>query len=93
MSRSRSYSKFGTVTKEVLGTRQMTQSDLARQLDVTVGYVNNTMTGRKAASPRWADLVADVLEMSAQQRLTLHKAAAQDAGYKLDLTPSDKNRR
>jgi hypothetical protein len=90
--RERKYNAFGESVSGVLADRRMTQSGLAAELDVTVAYVNQTMIS-KAASPRWADLVADVLKMSSQQRADLHVAAAKDAGYKIDLTPADRNRR
>jgi transcriptional regulator with XRE-family HTH domain len=93
MPRKANHSSFGVSVSNVLTDRHMTQTDLAAKLDVSVGYVNQTMTGSSPASPRWADMVADVLKVSATQRQELHTAAAIDAGYKLDLTPSPKNRR
>lgn len=93
MPRRATFSSFGASVSNALADRQMTQTDLAGSLGVSVAYANKTMTGRKPASPRWADLVADVLKMSHAQRVELHVAAAKDKGYKIDLTPSKKNRR
>lgn len=92
MGRSRTipYTAFGESVSNALADRRMTQTELASSLNITVSYANQVMTGRKHASPRWADLVADVLKSSAAQRRELHKAAAVSAGYKLDLSPSGK---
>jgi hypothetical protein len=43
------------------------------------------MAGRKSVSPQWADLVADAMKLDESARIELHRAAARDAGYKLDL--------
>lgn len=87
MPRDTKYNEFGTEVSKALASRRLTQSAVSAQLNVTVGYVNNTMTGRSPSSSTWADLVADVLKMSARERARLHVAAAKSAGYKLDLTP------
>lgn len=63
----------------------MTQTELAGSLNKSVSYTNQTLSGRKPASARWVDLVADVLELPATERLRLHTAAAKDHGFKLDL--------
>jgi antitoxin component of MazEF toxin-antitoxin module len=91
VSRRATYSPFGESVSNALADSQMTQVDLAKGADVSVSYVNNTMTGRKAVSPTWADLVADVTKASAERRTELHRGAALAAGYKLDLTPADEN--
>jgi hypothetical protein len=44
------------------------------------------MAGRKTVSPEWADLVADALDLDEKACIELHRAAASDAGYKLELT-------
>jgi transcriptional regulator with XRE-family HTH domain len=90
--REQNYNAFGESVSSALADRRMTQNDLATELKVSVGYVNQTMI-RKSPSPKWADLVADVLKLSGQKRIELHAAAAKSAGYKLDLTPPQKNKR
>ena len=93
MPRQATYNNFGESVSRALADSGLTQTVLAEKLDKTVGYLNNTMTGKAAASPKWADLVADVLKVSAAKRTELHVGAAKDKGYKIDLTPSPKNRR
>lgn len=78
---------FGQALAEQLARRHLRQADLARATSSTPGWVNKTMTGAKAASPGWADLIADVLGLGPEERRRLHYAAARDAGFKLDLTP------
>lgn len=84
MSRNK-YSNFGRVVSTSLSTRLLTQVDLSVATGVSPSYTNQIMTGRKRASPLWADLIADVLNMPDAERRRLHKAAAIDHGFKLDL--------
>jgi len=44
------------------------------------------LTGRKSPSPEWINIVAKTLDLQERQRLKLHRAAARDAGYEIDLT-------
>ena len=92
-TRCQTYTAFGNTVNDALTARRMSQTELARELNVAPSRVNNTMTGTRPASPHWTDLVADALQFSAEQRVSLHTAAAKDVGYKLDLTPPVKNRR
>jgi plasmid maintenance system antidote protein VapI len=78
---------FGKALAEQLSSRQLRQNDLANATGVTPGYVNRLVRGKIKASPAWADLVADVTKASEQERLKLHRAAASDRGYQLDLRP------
>jgi sigma-70-like protein len=51
----------------------------------------------KSASPQWVNLVAETLKLSEKARVALHRAAAKDQGYEIDLgvyprePPMDKN--
>ena len=88
--RSSDASKYATAFGQALAKqferRQISQRELAAATGVSPSYVNHTMAGRKAVSPEWADLVADVMQLDEKARVELHRAAAKDAGYKLDLT-------
>lgn len=64
----------------------MTQSVLAEALGCSTAYANGVVRGTKRVSARWADLVADTLELSEAERVRLHRAAAADHGFRLDLT-------
>jgi hypothetical protein len=63
----------------------MSQSDLAQAVGKSPAYTNQTMTGRKHASPEWVNLVAETLSLSQKERVVLHRAAAKDQGYEIDL--------
>ena len=73
-----------------LAEHRMSQIELANALGKSASYTNQVMTGRKKPTPRWADLVADTLGLSAAQRAALHRSAAKDNGFKLDLTKPKK---
>jgi hypothetical protein len=60
---------------------------LANNVGVSVQYLNQMMTAARPASAHWADLVADALKLQEHQRVGLHRAAALDNRFKLDLTP------
>lgn len=77
---------FGNTLLDALRARDLTQSALASKMDKKVSYVNRTMVGKRPATSNWADLVANAIEASDEERQRLHHAAALDQGFKLDLT-------
>lgn len=79
-------SNFGTSVSNSLAGVRMTQSELAEKLGTSQSYVSQKLSGTRPATPRWADLIADVLGLPEEERVKLHRAAALDRGYKLDLT-------
>jgi ribosome-binding protein aMBF1 (putative translation factor) len=87
MSRRSKYgTEFGASVSRALAESRMTQTELAEGLGKSVSYTNQVITGRKKPTPKWADLVADVMGLSNRKRVELHRAAAKDAGFQLDLT-------
>ena len=66
--------------------RGTSQRALASATGRHPSYITQTMNGTKSVSPQWADLVADVLKLPEKERVKLHRAAASDHGFKLDLT-------
>jgi len=83
---SKSYSNFGASVVSCLEQRRQTQADLSRKLGRSRSYVHQTLSGHRKPSPEWVDIVARTLKLNEAQRLALHKAAAVDRGFKLDLT-------
>jgi len=75
---------FGKALDTQLAKRQWRQTDLARATQKSPAYINRVMTGSAKASPQWADLVASVIRANQSERQQLHRAAAIDAGYKID---------
>jgi len=80
--------KFGQALRTALSTRSMMQSDLAEKLDVSSAYVSSISTGAKRVSANRVDAIASVLDLSQKEKTGLHRAAAQDLGFSLDL-PDD----
>ncbi len=85
--------QFGTMVSRLLTARHMRQTELAQVIGKSVSYVNATLIGAKAASPELADTVADALGATQSQRTVLHRAAALDSGFRLDLAlPAEKKK-
>jgi cyanate lyase len=75
---------FGASASVRLAEARMTQVDLAKAMGKPVPYVNQTLTGRKPANAAWVDLVCDVMNLDHDKRVEMHRAAARDAGFRLD---------
>lgn len=84
MSERRSHT--GNALADLMTRRRTNNSAVAEKLGVSPQYVGAITRGDKHASAKWIDMVADVLRVTAQERVELHRAAARDAGFKLDLT-------
>ena len=75
---------FAEALKEQLAAKELRQSDLARLTDVSSSYISHTLAGRKPISPEWADVIANAIDASQEERRRLHRAAALDAGFKIE---------
>lgn len=82
-------SEFGRNVSKLLKQRNRTQESLAYAIGRSQSYTNQIINGQKAPSARWADLVADALKLTAEERKKLHAAAARDHGFKIDLPDFD----
>lgn len=82
-------SEFGQKVAKLLKQRKRTQESLADAIGRSQSYTNQIITGQKSPSGRWADLVADALELAPEERKKLHAAAARDNGFKIDLPDFD----
>lgn len=78
---------FGEALLRQIGTRAMSQSDLARKMSISRTYINRTVAGRTLPSPAWVNRAATAIDATQDERQELHQAAAQTRGYQLDLTP------
>lgn len=76
---------FGAALSDLLWDYRKRQTDLARDLGISTSYVNALKTGKKAAAAPTVDRIADALGAKPRDRVRLHRAAARDAGFKLDL--------
>lgn len=88
--RSKYDSNVGATASVILAERRTNQTALAKAMGVSGAYVSAVMTGKSPPSADWCNLVAQVLELTPQQRLRLHAAAAMDHGFEIDLSgPGD----
>lgn len=81
-------SKLGGELQKQLSSRNLRQVDLAERLDVSAAYVSSISTGTKNVSPESVNSISKALSLSAEDEVALHRAAATDQGFKLDL-PDD----
>lgn len=76
---------FGAALSDLLWDYRKRQTDLSAALGTSTSYVNALKTGKKAAAAPTVDRIADALGACHADRVRLHRAAARDAGFKLDL--------
>lgn len=79
---------FGQALESVLDSRGLRQKDLAEMMNVSAAYVSATATGRKGISPERIEGITAALSLSREEEVKLHRAAAKDQGFRLDL-PED----
>lgn len=77
--------KLGAVIRRELASRAMRQFELAREMGVQESYLSAVVAGGRRPSPDWVERVADALRCSDAARGRLHRAAALDRGYRVDL--------
>lgn len=71
----------------MLLARGMTRLELARRVGISEVYLYQLIGGGKLVSASRVESVASAINATPEGRVKLHRAAAQDAGYVLDLTP------
>lgn len=80
---------FSLSVRSALTERSMSQASLADNLDISSAYISKVLSGHRSPSAKWVDLVADSLQVSPERRVEMHRAAAKDLGFKLDLSFPD----
>lgn len=83
-----SSSHAGRAITRSLVEHGLSQKALAERLDVSPAYVSALVSGKKPLSPPTAERVSAALSLSAGASVALHRAAALDQGFRLDL-PDD----
>ena len=78
-------SEFGKKVSDLLKQRDLSQEQLASAVGRSQSYTNQVINGQKSPSAQWADLVANALGLSSEERKKLHAAAARDNGFEIDL--------
>jgi plasmid maintenance system antidote protein VapI len=82
---SKSYrTAFAEALEAQLAAKDLRQADLARLTKRSRSYISHTIAGRKPISPEWADVIAKAIDASEEERRRLHRAAALDAGFKIE---------
>jgi plasmid maintenance system antidote protein VapI len=84
----RARSGFGEALTGLMSRRGLRASRLAEALGVTPSYLSALVTGAKPVSPDRVEDIADSLGAAPEERTRLHRAAARDMGFRLDL-PED----
>jgi transcriptional regulator with XRE-family HTH domain len=78
------------MVRELIGSRSMTQSDLARQTCTSNAYVSKVLNGVSPPSANWVALVAHAMALGEAEREELKAKAAEvhlrRRGYDVDLT-------
>lgn len=71
-----------------LDARSLSQKALAEALDVSPAYVSAVVRGKKAVSAPTVQKMSAALSLDPIEERALHRAAARDHGFRLDL-PED----
>ena len=80
--------RFGRELHAALDSGHLKQSFLSESLGVSTAYVSALVTGKRSAAPGTIDKIAEALSLGEAGRTRMHRAAAMDAGFSLDL-PDD----
>lgn len=83
-----SKSEFGKNLSNILDTYSTSQSNLARDMGVSRAYVSSIFKGTKNVSPSKIEEIARIVGLTEAEEIALHRSAAKDQGFKLDL-PDD----
>lgn len=62
------------------------QSSFAAAVGTSRVYANRVINGHFIPSAEWLNTVSLALNLSDEQRKVLHRSAAKDQGYEIDLT-------
>ncbi|MCX7890292.1 MAG: helix-turn-helix domain-containing protein [Rhodobacteraceae bacterium] len=85
---ARGRSNFGAELDRMLNFRGIRASRLAEVLGVSPSYLSALVTGLKPVSADRVEEIADLIGAEPTERARLHRAAARDMGFRLDL-PED----
>jgi plasmid maintenance system antidote protein VapI len=77
---------FGVALSEQLNANGLSPKALAEGIGADASVVSRLMNNKRTVTPDWVDTISQALQLSPKNTQILHRAAAIDAGYKLDLT-------
>ena len=78
--------RLGASLGDILAGRGLSQASAAARANISQPYFNQIAKGRRLASAEWIETVADALDLGPEERAKLHRAAARDHGFKIDLS-------
>ena len=78
--------RVGASLGDMLSERGLSQASAAARANISQPYFNQVVKGRRLASAEWIETVANALNLDAEEREKLHRAAARDHGFRIDLT-------
>jgi transcriptional regulator with XRE-family HTH domain len=80
--------EFGKSLSNILDIYSSNQSSLARDMGKSRAYVSSICNGTKSVSPNKISEISAILNLKQEDEIKLHRSAAKDQGFKLDL-PDD----
>jgi transcriptional regulator with XRE-family HTH domain len=76
--------RFAEALRRYLSAAEMSQSALARALEVSPQRVADLAAGKKTPGGEVIENIADAIGVPQTVRRELHRAAAKDAGYRIE---------
>ncbi|HKY20013.1 MAG TPA: helix-turn-helix transcriptional regulator [Vicinamibacterales bacterium] len=80
-----SKTRTGELLKQHFAETSISQSTVSKEMGVARPYLNRVIGGSELPSAKWLDTVALGLGLTDAQRIALHRAAARDHGFEIDL--------
>lgn len=68
---------------ETLSDNGTTQAMIANELEISQSFLSEIKLGTRYITPDLLDSFIDIYKLSEREALKLHRAAAQDRGYKV----------
>ena len=75
----------GKTLRVLIEVKDTTQHEVASNAGMSQPYMNQFVTGKRTPSGEWLNLIAKAMKLSREQRIQLHRAAAKDSGFEIDL--------
>ncbi len=80
-----SKTKTGEILRQHFAASTIPQTVVSKEMGLARPYLNKVLGGSEVPSAKWLETVALGLGLTQTQQRDLHRAAAQDHGFKIDL--------
>lgn len=84
-SKTPSTSRFGSEMRKLMEDKEYSVSSLSAAVGLSESHCYNVLRGAKPAMPEHVNAMASAMCVTPQEKQRLNLAAAQDAGFDLDL--------